>query len=89
MPEYSDHGAFSGAAPTNTVLEAEVTRLTFAAARVRKLAEIELELLVLALEAPDDDSARQLELQADTAWRDALALSSEHDPPAWTREEVL
>jgi len=80
MPDHPDHGTLEDAAPQDTtVLEPEAARINFAAARVRALAKIEFHLLDQAVQAPDDDSARQLELQADTAWRDALAINSEHD----------
>ena len=89
MHDHADHGAFYDAAPHQTLLEREAVRLAFAASRVRRLAETELQLLELAVNAADDDSARQLELQADTAWRDALALTREHDPDPfpWQQED--
>ena len=80
MPDPTDHGAFYDAAPHHTMLKREADRLAFAATRVRQLAESELHLLELAVNATNDNAARQLELQADTAWRDALALSHEHNP---------
>jgi len=80
MPDHPDHSTFEDATPTDTVLELEAARVTFAATRVRALAKIELSLLEKAVRAPDDDSASQLELQADTVWRDALAISAEHNP---------
>jgi len=91
MPDHPDGGPFDEATLTDTLLEPEAARLRIAAARVRALARIELELLEQAVRAPDDDSARRLELQADTVWRDALALSGEHvpDPPYWLREDTL
>lgn len=80
MPDRPDHDALNHAAPINTLPELEAARLRFAAARVRALTTIELGLLELAVGAPDDDSARRLELCADTVWRDALAVNGEHYP---------
>jgi hypothetical protein len=54
-------------------------RLAFASARASDHVERELYFLELASDAPDDDSARQLEIYADTAYRDALAIVSEHE----------
>jgi Ser/Thr protein kinase RdoA (MazF antagonist) len=54
--------------------------MVFAARRVRELSALELQLLEQAVKATNDGTALRLELDADTAWRDALALSSEHDP---------
>jgi hypothetical protein len=90
MPDHTDHGAFDEATVTNTPLELEAARFTFAAARIRALAIVELHLLELAVQAPDDDLANQLELRADTVWRDAVALAGEHDPiPISGDEEAL
>lgn len=88
MEDMRRQGAFSEA-PMDTVLELEAARCTFAADRVRLLEARELQLLELAVGAPDDESARRYELQADAAWRDALALSGEHDPPAWAQEDLI
>ena len=58
---------------------AERRRVAFAAARVAAHADRELYFLDLAVRAPDDDSARRLELYADAAYRDAVAMAIEHD----------
>ncbi len=91
MPDHPNQSASNEAAPMNTVLDLEAARCAFAAARVRALAALELRLLELAVEAPDDERARRLELQADTVWRDAQALSAEHDPdqPSSLREHAV
>ena len=85
MHDHANHGASYDAAPHQTLLELEADRLTFAASRVRELANRELQWLKLAVEATNDNTARQHELQADTAWRDALALTSEHHPDQPTK----
>ena len=54
-------------------------RLAFASARASEHVERELYFLELASDARDDDSARQLELYADTAYHDALAIITEHE----------
>jgi hypothetical protein len=54
-------------------------RLQFAAARADAHAGRELYLLELAVRAPDDDSARQLELYAHEAYCDAHAIAEEHE----------
>ena len=54
-------------------------RLRFASARADDHAVRELYLLELAVRAPDDDSARQLELYAHEAYCDAHAIAEEHD----------
>jgi hypothetical protein len=89
MTMYSDHGALNDAEPASTELELEATRLAFVTARVRVLERMELELLVLAVNTPDDETARRLELVADGAWRDALALNGEHElvHSYWPEEE--
>ena len=63
-----------------SILELEAARMVFAARRVRELSALELRLLEQAVEAADDAASLRLEVEADTAWRDALALSGEHDP---------
>lgn len=80
MSDHTDREGFDEATHMSVPLEFEAARMTFAAARRHVLAEVELRLLELAVQAPDDDTARQLELKADTVWRDAIALSGEHDP---------
>lgn len=79
MPDHPDHSAFDDSAIVHSERAREAARLSFAAARVRTLAEVELRLLELAVQTPDDDSARRLELHADEVWCDALAVSAEHD----------
>jgi hypothetical protein len=54
-------------------------RLAFANQRAADHIERELYFLELASDARDDDSARQLELYADTAYHDALAIITEHE----------
>lgn len=90
MSDHPNLGASNDAAPMNTILELEAARCAFAAARVRTLAALELRLLELAVQSRDDESARHLEMQADTVWRDALAVSREHDPdqPSSLREDI-
>ena len=57
----------------------EQARVDFAHARADEHSVRELYLLELAVNASDDDSARELELRADDAYRDALAITKEHD----------
>jgi hypothetical protein len=59
-------------------MEKEAMRIAFAAARVAQHADRELTLLTRATEAESDDSARQLEYEADAAYRDFIALIEEH-----------
>ena len=56
----------------------EIRRITFAASRVADHAARELALLVRATQVPDDRHARELELEADVAYRDLVALTEEH-----------
>ena len=77
MSDRTDHD-ISREQPSS--LEMEAARMVFAARRVRELSALELQLLEQAVEATDDATSLQLEVDADTAWRDALALSGEHDP---------
>jgi hypothetical protein len=79
MPERRDPSPFD-AAIGRCDPERHLFRLAFAAGRIRALAETELRLLELAVDAPDDETARCFELYADTVWRDARAVCSEHDP---------
>lgn len=65
--------------PMHTIQHLESRRRAFAIERAADHAERELYFLELAVDAPDDDSARQLELYADTAYRDALAIVTEHE----------
>ena len=58
--------------------DSDVRRITFAAARVADHAARELALLVRATQVPDDRHARELELEADVAYRDLVALTEEH-----------
>ena len=57
----------------------EQARVRYAAARADDHAVRELYLLELAVRAPDDDSARQLELYAHEAYCDAEAMTKEHE----------
>ena len=57
----------------------EQARLDHAAARLDIHDARECYLLELAVLAPDDDSARQLEIYAHDAYRDAQAIAEEHD----------
>lgn len=59
-------------------VEHEVRRITFAAARAAEHARRELSLLERATEALDDVDARELEYEADTAYRDFVAMQEEH-----------
>jgi len=58
--------------------EHEAKRITFAAARAAEHAERELSLLVRATQTADDLAARELEYEADTAYRDFVAIKEEH-----------
>ena len=58
--------------------ENEAKRIAFAAARVAAHADRELALLARATEAASDLRARQLEGEADAAYRDFIALIEEH-----------
>jgi hypothetical protein len=51
----------------------------FARARADEHAARELYFLELAVRAPDDDSARQLEVYAHEAYEDGQAITKEHD----------
>jgi hypothetical protein len=56
----------------------EARRVAYAAERIAAHADRELALLIRATEAENDMSARELELEADTAYRDFIALIEEH-----------
>jgi hypothetical protein len=56
----------------------ESRRITFAAARVADHAALELSLLQWASLVRDDRRARELELRAEIAYRDYVAISEEH-----------
>jgi hypothetical protein len=58
--------------------DAEVRRITFAAARIADHAARELSLLERARRVQDEARARQLEYEAGTAHRDSIALTEEH-----------
>jgi hypothetical protein len=58
--------------------ENDAKRITFAAARVAQHADRELALLTRATEATSDARARELECEADAAYRDFIALIEEH-----------
>ncbi len=77
MPEHADQRPFDHP-PLAATLEAEAARVRFAAARIQAIEMNEQRLLDLAVRAPDDTQACWLESWADTAWRDAQALRSEH-----------
>ncbi len=66
--------------------ELEAARLRFASARADRHAVRELYLLELAVAAPDDDSARLLELYAHEAYCDACAITREHGLGARTTD---
>jgi hypothetical protein len=57
----------------------EQARVDYALARADEHALRERYFLELAVRAPDDDSARTLELHAFEAFQDALAITQEHD----------
>jgi hypothetical protein len=59
-------------------LEKEAKRIAFAAARIAEHADRELALLSRATEAESDVTARELEGEADSAYRDFIALIEEH-----------
>jgi hypothetical protein len=88
---HSDHSALDNAEPSSTALELEATRLAFVTARIRALEDLELELLERAVNAPDDEAGCRLEFEADAAWRDVVALSSEHEPVhnCWPEGDAL
>ena len=56
----------------------ESSRIEYASARADAHAVRELYFLELAVQAPDDESARELELYAYDAYRDAMAFTKEH-----------
>ena len=58
---------------------ADQARLQFASARADGHLVRELYLLELAVHAPDDEAARQLELYAHEAYCDAHAIAEEHE----------
>ena len=58
--------------------ENDAKRITFAAARVAQHADRELTLLTRATQTTSDARARQLECEADAAYRDFIALIEEH-----------
>jgi hypothetical protein len=58
--------------------EQEARRIEFAARRVAQHADRELALLTRATLEVSDDRARQLEVEADVAYRDFVALIREH-----------
>ena len=53
-------------------------RIQLVAKRIAMHAARELALLEQAVSTPDDDMARALEVAADTAHRDLIALTQEH-----------
>jgi hypothetical protein len=57
----------------------EQARLETAQARADEHSVRELYFLELAVKAPDEDSANALELYAYEAYKDALAITKEHD----------
>ncbi len=56
----------------------EARRIAFAAQRIAQHADRELVLLTRATEAENDTNARRLEIEADDAYRDFIALIEEH-----------
>jgi hypothetical protein len=74
MPDGVDHDPFE---PECTAA-LEEQRIRFAAARVADHAERELSLLERATQVQDDRRARELEYQADVAYRDCIAITEEH-----------
>jgi hypothetical protein len=60
-------------------LTLEQARVDYALARADAHSLRELYFLELAVKAPDEDSANALELYAFDAYRDALAITKEHD----------
>lgn len=56
----------------------DMLRIQMAATRIAAHAARELALLEQAVAAHDDDEARELELEADTAHRDFVAMAQEH-----------
>lgn len=87
MSDRADHRALEAALGMTPDPACEAARRRFAAARIHALEQIERRLLDLAVKASEDSAARWLELWADTAWRDAAALRSEHAHDA--RQEVV
>jgi len=79
MPDRADLHATGTPAGTSGASGADDARRRVAAARVRRLEELEGRLLGLAVQAPEDAAARWLEASADTAWRDAQAMVEEHE----------
>lgn len=58
--------------------EQEARRIAFVAERVAQHADRELTLLTRATEEESDARARELEFEADAAYRDFIALIKEH-----------
>ena len=58
---------------------AEDRRIAWASARADQHSVRELYFLELAVQAPDEDSANALELYAYEAYKDALAITEEHE----------
>ena len=86
MPDRPEHHRRRAGGPDATDMpygsmppHPDQARLRFAAARADAHASRELYLLELAVRAPDDESARQLELHAHEAYCDARAIAKEHD----------
>ena len=57
----------------------DARRIAFAAQRVAEHADRELRLLSMAAETPSDVRSQELEYQADSAYRDFVAMIEEHD----------
>jgi len=70
MPDRYDRGA--------EYADREARRIAYAAERIAQHADRELVLLTRATEAENDMNARRLEMEADTAYRDFIALIEEH-----------
>ena len=77
MPERPDRDP-AGRLDRRRELDPETRRIAFAAGRIGEHAEQELKLLERAVQEPDDVTARELEIQADMAYRDFVAMIQEH-----------
>jgi hypothetical protein len=60
-------------------LTPEQARIAYAQARSSEHGVRELYFLELAVQAPDEDSANALEIYAYEAYKDALAITKEHE----------
>ena len=71
--------AFTNLGQAVALTPLEQARIDYARARADQHNVRELYFLELALQAPDDDSARILELYAYDAYQDAQAITTEHN----------